>query len=63
MNTWILGIYVIPSSIYWSSPLLALTALWWFTARRDQMLGLSRSDRLIIVLGGFVLGAVGAIRL
>lgn len=63
LNPWTLGVYVIPSSIFWSSPLLALAALWWFTARRERLLGLTRSDRLIIVLGGFVLGAVGAIRL
>jgi hypothetical protein len=63
INPWTLAVYVIPSSIYWSSPLLALTALWQFTAGRDRLLGLTHGQRLLIVLGGFVLGAVGAVRL
>ncbi len=63
INPWTLAVYVIPSSIYWSSPLLALTALWQFTAGRDRLLGLTRGQRLLIMLGGFVLGAVGAVRL
>ncbi len=63
INPWTLAVYVVPSSIYWSSPLLALTALWWLTAGRDRLLGMTRGERLIIVLGGFVAGALAAVRL
>lgn len=63
INPWTLAVYVIPSSIYWSSPLLALTVLWWLTAGRERLLGMTRGERLIIVLGGFVAGAVSAVRL
>ncbi|UCC74641.1 MAG: hypothetical protein JSV86_08865 [Gemmatimonadota bacterium] len=63
VNPWTLVVYIIPSSIYWSSPLLALTALWQFTAGRERLLGLRRGQWLPIVLGGFVVGAAGAVRL
>jgi hypothetical protein len=63
LNPWTLAIFVIPSSVYWSSPLLALALLWLFTAGPDRLLGSTRGDRLIIVLGGFLLGAAGAVRL
>ncbi|MGD2154988.1 MAG: hypothetical protein PVG79_17115 [Gemmatimonadales bacterium] len=63
INPWTLAVYVIPSSVYWSSPLLALTGLWWLTAGRERLLGTTRMDRLIVMPGGFVAGAVGAARL
>ncbi|MGD8699450.1 MAG: hypothetical protein PVJ43_09180 [Gemmatimonadales bacterium] len=62
-NPWTLAVFIIPSSIYWSSPLLALVAVWRLTARRDRLLATTLADRTIIALGGFLLGVVGAIRL
>jgi hypothetical protein len=63
VNPWTLAVFVIPSSLYWSSPLLALLAAWRLTARSDRLFATTRADRLIIVSGGFILGAVGAVRL
>lgn len=63
VNPWTVAVFVIPSSLYWSSPLLALLAAWRLTARTDRLLATTRVDRLIIVVGGFILGAVGAVRL
>jgi hypothetical protein len=62
-NPWTLAVFIIPSSIFWSSPLLALVAGWRLTARIDHFLATSFADRTITALGGFLLGAVGAIRL
>ncbi len=63
INPWTLALFVIPSSIYWSSPRLALAALWWYSVRRDRLWGTTPGDRLIIALGGFLVGGVGAVRL
>lgn len=58
-----MAVFVIPSSLYWSSPLLALIAAWRLSARTDRLFASTRRDRLIMVLSGFILGAVGTVRL
>lgn len=63
INPWTLAVFVVPSTLYWSSPLLALLAAWRFTARPERIFSTTRCDRLIVLVGGFTLGAVGAVRL
>jgi hypothetical protein len=62
-NPWTLAVFIIPSSIFWSSPLLAVLAVWRLSARSDRLLAMTLADRTIIAIGGFLAGAVGAIRL
>ncbi len=63
VNPWTLAVYVIPSSIFWSSPLLALIAIWRLTVGTDRLLATTPGDRLIIVVSGFLFGAIGATKL
>lgn len=63
INPWTLAVYVIPTTLYWSSPLLALALLWPIATRPYRLWGSSARDRAAIVLGGYMLGAVGAVRL
>jgi hypothetical protein len=60
LNPWIIVVYVVPSTLYWSSPLLVLLLLWRLTANREQLLRTTRSDRCVIVLAGFCFGAPAA---
>jgi len=62
-NPWTLAVFIIPSSIFWSSPLLALLAVWRLTARSDRLFATTLADRTIAALGGFLVGAFGAIQL
>lgn len=63
LNPWTLGVFVLPSSLYWSSPLLALAFAWRRTARSDRWLGTTAGERLLVVGCGFAFGAGGAVRL
>ena len=63
VNPWTLTVYVIPSSLFWSSPLIALVGAWRLAAGIDRLLATTPADRLIILVSGFLLGAIGATRL
>ncbi|HSG80919.1 MAG TPA: hypothetical protein VLC48_01610 [Gemmatimonadota bacterium] len=63
VNPWTFAVYIVPSSIYWSSPLLAALLAWRLAARPQRLLGTTRGDRRIIILAGFLVAAPAAMRL
>jgi hypothetical protein len=63
VNPWTFAVYIVPSSIYWSSPLLAALLSWRLAARPERLLGTTRRDRRIIIIAGFLLGTPEAARL
>lgn len=61
LNPWTFVVYIVPSSFYWSSPLLAALLAWRVTAHRERLLGTTRGDRRTIVVAGFLVGAPAAV--